>query len=113
MRNRARVRAAVLAAAAFAVLPGLPTRAAAAPAVHTIVIAKMKFGPVPRNIRVGDTIVWVNRDIFRHTATARDLSFNVDLKPSASARMVVRRAGATAFYCIFHPGMTGQLVAAR
>jgi plastocyanin len=112
MPNGARVTVAVL-AAALSVMPGVPTRAANPPSVHTIVIAKMKFGPVPRNVRVGDTIVWVNRDIFRHTATARDRSFNVDLKPSARARMVVRRAGATPFYCIFHPGMTGQLVAAR
>ncbi len=113
MGKAARLAVATLAAAACAALPGLPTQAEAAPTVHTIVIAKMKFGPAPRNLRVGDTIVWVNRDMFRHTATARNRSFNLDLKPSASARMVVRQAGTTPFYCTFHPGMTGQLVAAR
>jgi plastocyanin len=105
--------AVILAALAGAVLAGGPGEAVAAPAVHTIVIARMRFGPAPANVRVGDTILWVNRDMFRHTATARDGSFNVDLAPSASARMVVRRGGATAFYCRFHPGMTGRLVAAR
>jgi plastocyanin len=78
-----------------------------------ITIEKMRFGPVPANIRVGDTIVWVNRDIFRHTATARNRSFNVDLPPSATARMVVRQSGTIAFYCTYHPGMTGRLVVAR
>jgi plastocyanin len=109
----ARRTALVLAAAALAAAPGLPREAAAAPTVHRIVIAKMKFGPAPRNLRVGDTIVWVNQDMFRHTATARDRSFNLDLPPSASARTVIRRAGAIPYYCIYHPGMTGRLTAAR
>src|SRR5687767_6206645 len=98
----------ILAGASLAALPGLPRAAAVAPALHRVVIAKMKFGPVPRNQRVGDTIVWVNQDMFRHTATARDRSFNLDLQPKASAKMVIRRPGTIAFYCIYHPGMTGQ-----
>ena len=103
----------LLSGAALAAAPALPGDAMAAPAVHRVVIAKMKFGPVPANLRVGDTIVWVNQDVFRHTVTARDRSFNLDLPASTSARMVVRRAGATPFYCIYHPGMTGRLTAAR
>ena len=102
----------LLAAAALAAAPGSPGDAVGAPAVHRIVIAKMKFGPVPANLRVGDTILWVNQDMFRHTATARDRSFNVDLPPRSSAKIVVRRAGTIPFYCIYHPGMTGRLTAA-
>ena len=114
MRRAVSIRAVVLlAGAALAAAPGLPGDAVAAPAVHRIVIARMKFGPVPANLRVGDTIVWVNRDMFRHTATARDRSFNVDLPPASSAKVVVRRAGTIPFYCIFHPGMTGRLSVAR
>jgi plastocyanin len=101
------------AAMAAAVLGGAPVAALAAPATHRVEIRNMRFGPVPANVHVGDTIIWVNRDVFRHTATARNRSFNVDLPPSASVRMVVRRSGVTPFYCIFHPGMTGQLVIAR
>jgi plastocyanin len=97
----------IAAAAALALVPVSP--AVAAPKVHTIVIAKMKFGPVPAGIRAGDTIVWVNRDPVKHTATARDRSFNVDLPPGKSGRMIVRRIGASAFYCIYHPGMKGTL----
>jgi plastocyanin len=87
--------------------------AAAEPRVHTIVMQNMRFGPVPANIRAGDTIVWINRDIVPHTATARDRSFEVDLPPRRSARMVVRRAGSFAFYCRYHPAMRGNLVAAQ
>jgi plastocyanin len=107
------LRAAIAGAMAAALLTGMPDAALAATATHTIVIRNMRYGPVPANVRVGDTIVWVNRDIFRHTATARNRSFNVDLPPSATARMVVRQNGTIAFYCTFHPGMTGRLVVAR
>ena len=96
-----------LTAAVLAVPPGT---AAAASRTHTIIIDKMKFGPVPRNVRAGDIILWVNRDIFKHTATARDRSFNIDLAPSARGKTVVKRSGA--FYCIYHPGMKGRLVVA-
>lgn len=98
---------------AAALLAALPGSGLAAPRTHTIVIDKMKFGPVPAGIRAGDIILWVNRDIFRHTATARDGSFNIDLAPSKSGRTVVERAGAIPFYCVYHPGMKGQLSVAR
>jgi len=107
-------RAAIAAGAmAAALLIGVPGEALAAPATYTVTIRNMRFGAVPANLRVGDRIVWVNRDIFRHTATARNRSFNIDLPPSASATMVVRQSGTIAFYCTYHPGMTGQLVVAR
>jgi plastocyanin len=96
-----------VAAAVLALPPFGP--AAAAPSVHTIVIDKMKFGPAPARLHVGDTIIWINRDMFRHSATARDKSFNIELAPQTSGKVVLRRAGTIAFYCIYHPGMTGSL----
>lgn len=97
----------------IALVAGLSTAAGAAeraPATYSIVIDKMAFGPVPANLRVGDTIIWVNRDILRHTATATDRSFNVDLMPGKSGKIVLKRAGRIAFTCTFHPGMKGVLV---
>ena len=105
-------RAVVVLAAALLAFATVPA-ATAAPKTHTIVIDKMKFGPVPAGLRAGDTILWVNRDMFRHTATARDKSFNIDLAPKASGRTKLTKAGAVAFYCIYHPGMKGQLAVAR
>jgi len=100
-----------VAAAVLALPPASP--AAAAPKVHTIIIDKMKFGPVPAGIHAGDTIIWVNRDMFKHSATARDKSFNVELPPRTSGKSVVRHSGTIAFYCIYHPGMTGSLNVAK
>ena len=100
-----------LAAAALVIAPA--SHAAVAPRFHTIVIDKLKFGPVPQNIRSGDTIVWVNKDLFKHTASARDKSFNVELPPGTSGRTLISHPGTIDFYCIYHPGMTGSLVVAR
>lgn len=96
---------------AFAASPATPaTHSTAAPAVHTITMQAMEFGAVPDNIRAGDTIEWVNNDILEHTATARDGSFDLDLKPGAKARMKVDKAGSFAFLCKLHPNMTGTLL---
>lgn len=95
-----------------AVLVVRPGTAVAAPRTHTIIIDDMKFGLVPNNVRVGDVILWINRDMFRHTATARDRSFNINLAPSARGKTVITRRGAFAFYCTYHPGMTGRIVVA-
>ena len=78
-----------------------------------MVIEKMKFGTMPQHVRSGDTIVWINRDIFRHTATARDGSFDLDLPPNTRRRMLVRRTGRVVVYCKYHTGMQDVLVVNR
>jgi plastocyanin len=83
--------------------------AAAAPREHVVVIDKMKFGPVARNLHKGDAIIWVNRDMFRHTATAANRSFDVDLPPGVKVRMVLKSTGSIPFVCRYHPGMRGVL----
>ena len=76
---------------------------------YVIVIDKMKFGPPPAELHPGDTITWQNDDIFRHSATARDASFDVDLPSKTSVKMIVGPAGTVEFFCKFHPGMTDTL----
>lgn len=92
---------------AGAVVAGAP--AAAAPRTHVVVIDKMKFGAVPANLHRGDRIVWVNRDMFRHTATAADKSFDVDLPPSTKRVTIIRSAGTIKVVCKYHPGMRTTL----
>jgi plastocyanin len=81
-------------------------------AVHVITMEKMTYGPLPRDVRVGDTIEWYNQDIFIHTATARNGSFDVEIKPKQRVRMTLAKPGEIAFYCRYHPGMTGSLLVA-
>lgn len=99
-------------APAAALLLWMPPPAAAAPRTHVIVMEKMKFGAVPA-VKTGDTILWVNKDMFRHTATARNGAFNVDLAPGAKGKTVLRKAGEFAFICKYHPGMRGVLKVAK
>jgi plastocyanin len=83
--------------------------AAAAPHSYTIVMEKLKFGILPAQLHKGDSIIWVNRDILRHTATAADHSFDVDLPAGAKGKTVLTKRGAIAFICRYHPGMRGVL----
>jgi plastocyanin len=82
-------------------------------ATLAIVIGKMKFEPAPAGLRVGDTIIWANRDLFRHTAAATDRSFDIDLMPSQSAKLVLKHPGIVRFTCTYHPGMKGQMIIGR
>ena len=86
--------------------------ASAAPRTHIIAIDKMKFGAMPAGLHAGDRIVWLNKDMFRHTATANDGSFDVDLKPGAKGVSVVK-AGAILVTCRYHPGMRAMLKVAK
>jgi plastocyanin len=95
------------AAAACVLLPAaLPAPAAAA--THVVTIDQMKYGQVPP-LKVGDTVVFVNKDLFRHTVTASNNSFNLDLMPGARGSLHINSAGHAAFYCKYHPGMRGTM----
>jgi plastocyanin len=108
MRRVPHYVAIALAGAALAAAPAL-----AAPKVYTIAIKDMAFTTAPPVLHVGDTVEWVNNDIFRHSATAKDKSFDVDLAPQAHGRVILKKAGTISFYCRYHPGMTGTLVVSQ
>jgi|HubBroStandDraft_6_1064221.scaffolds.fasta_scaffold457888_2 plastocyanin len=97
------------AALALGVLLWTPTPAAVAAERLQVVISDLTFHDVPATAHVGDTIEWVNKDILDHTATARDGSFDVRLPHGKSGRTVLSRPGKVAFYCRFHPNMTGEI----
>ena len=99
----------LIAIGSVAALLLLTPQAEAAPQKYVVVIDKMKFGPVPQHIKAGDTIVWVNKDMFRHTATATDHSFDVDLMPGKAGKTVLTKSGSIPFICRYHPNMRGVL----
>lgn len=101
-------RRTVLAAISAALL--WATAAAAAPRVHRVVMKGMAFGAIPSDLRRGDVVEWVNEDLFRHTATAAEAGFDVDLAPGKTGRAELRKAGTFAIRCRFHPGMTARMV---
>lgn len=113
MPGQGRAAFAIVALLAAAVIPAAAAHPAHGARTYTVVLDKMKFGTPPPDLHVGDTILWVNRDLFRHTVTARGGDFDLDLPPARTARLVLKKPGSIAFFCKFHPGMTGQLKVAR
>jgi plastocyanin len=95
-------------AAALVMLSGT---ALAQPAAHehTITMEAMSYGRIPTGLKVGDVLVWVNKDTVLHTITARDRSFDLRLNPGQSTRMTLQKAGKIPFYCTLHPTMRGVL----
>jgi plastocyanin len=99
----------------LAVLPllALSPGEAAAPKVYTVVMANMRFGPMPTGLKAGDTIIWINRDLVPHTATSRPGGFDIRLDTGERARMTVRQVGSFPVVCRYHPGMRATLKVSR
>jgi len=77
-----------------------------------ITMENLVIAPAEVTAKVGDTIEWVNKDIFAHTATAQDGAWDVTLAPKKSATLVLKKAGAVDYYCRFHPNMKAKLTVA-
>ena len=76
--------------------------------VHEIEIDNLAFAPAPQVLHVNDIVEWVNADIFQHTATATEGSFDVDL-PAGAGPDDFETGGVVDYFCRFHPGMQGRL----
>lgn len=81
------------------------------PAVHRVSIQQMKYVPANLEVQAGDTIVWVNEDIFPHTVTATDKFLDSGLmKPKQSWTWVAGEKGEHSYVCAYHPTMKGIVV---
>jgi plastocyanin len=75
---------------------------------HIVEIGDFEFAPSTLQVRPGDTIIWKNLDIVPHTVTASDKSWDSGtIAKGASYRHVVTAGETTAYFCRFHPSMTG------
>ena len=73
----------------------------------------MAFHPAELAVARGDTVVWINRDIVPHSATAATGAGDWDTGILASAergQLVARRPGTMAYVCTLHPNMRGTLI---
>lgn len=80
------------------------------PKAHVMRIADMAFPTPPPDLRTGDVIEWINVDGFRHTATARNGDFDLDLPKGRRGRTSLKRSGSLEVYCRYHPAMRCRLV---
>jgi plastocyanin len=74
-----------------------------------IVMENLEIKPAEASARTGDTIELINKDVFAHTATARNGDFDVTLQPNQTVSFVLKKAGAVDYYCRFHPNMKAVL----
>jgi plastocyanin len=76
-----------------------------------VTIDKLVFSPATVEAKVGDTIEWVNKDVFAHTATVKG-GWEVMIPPKKSASLTLKAAGAVDYFCRFHPNMKGHIAMA-
>jgi len=74
-----------------------------------IVMQDLVVAPAEVTAKVGDSIEWVNKDVFAHTATARNGDFDVNLPAKKTVTSVLTKAGTVEYYCRFHPNMKAVL----
>ena len=77
-----------------------------------IMMENLVIAPAEISAKVGDTVEWVNKDIFAHTATARNGDFDVTMPPKKTVTSVMKKAGTFDYYCRFHPNMMAVLTVA-
>lgn len=77
-----------------------------------VTIEKLVFSPASVEARIGDTIEWVNKDAFAHTATVKG-GWEVTIPPRSTGKMTLKAAGAVDYFCRFHPNMKGHLDVAQ
>jgi plastocyanin len=91
--------------------PAAVLSASPAAATHTVVMEGTAFVPATLTVRRGDTVVWVNKDMFPHTATAQDGSFDSGaFAPNRTWKYMAAKNGTFPYVCTLHPTMKGVLV---
>jgi plastocyanin len=87
-----------------------PTAPAQAEAPAEVNMAGSTFAPADIDLKVGDTITFVNDDQIAHTATADGGAFDSGtMEPGATFDFTAEKAGTISYVCQFHPGMTGTI----
>jgi amicyanin len=76
------------------------------------------YSPNPFEIKVGDTVTWINNDSSPHTVTlssssssSEDSNFDSDvLRRDETFSFTFDREGEYPYFCTLHPSMTGKII---
>jgi plastocyanin len=94
--------------AALVLAASVPAQAA----TIQITMQNLVISPAEASAKVGDTVEWINKDVFAHTATARNGDFDVTMPPNKTVTSVLKKPGSIDYYCRFHPNMKAALIVA-
>lgn len=82
----------------------------AAAASHEVTIDGLKFQPASVTVHRGDKVVWRNKDVVPHTATAAGKFDSKDIAVGKSWTWTPKAAGTYDYICTYHPGMKGTVI---
>jgi plastocyanin len=92
---------------------GYATKPAAAASADTaaqiVEMTDSSFAPNTVDVKVGQTVTFVDKDEIAHTATAEGVFDSGTLRQDATFDFKATKAGSFSYVCIFHPGMTGRI----
>lgn len=89
-----------------------PSRAAD----HKIIIANFTFSPANLNVKVGDSVIFVNRDNVPHTATHIAIREKIKVFDTKSldqfqkGKITFTNTGNYTYNCSIHPSMEGKII---
>ena len=82
--------------------------------LHDVDIREFAFTPAELTIRLGDAIVWTNRDFAPHTATSAEGDWDTsEIAYGQSSRQTPTQLGVFDYICVFHPTMKARLIVTR
>ncbi len=94
-----------------------PPTAASIPSNSTVVkivanAGSNSFSPNPVEVKVGETVTWINDDSGRHTVTSKDdgVFDSGMMGKGQSFSFTFDKAGEYPYFCSPHPGMVGTVV---
>ena len=76
----------------------------------TVIISQMQFMPAALNVKIGDTVVWINNDMVDHDITSDkgDSFYSDTLHVGGTWKIAVKDS--VGYHCSIHPTMQGRLV---
>jgi plastocyanin len=77
---------------------------------HTVTMEATSFRPERLTVAAGDTVVWINKDPFPHTATSKAGAFDSgSIAPEKSWKFTTVKKGEFDYVCTLHPTMKARL----
>jgi plastocyanin len=74
-------------------------------------IANYKFAPASIEVKKGASVAFTNSDATPHTATSKTKGAfdSGDVTTGKPKKVTFTKAGTFAYYCVYHPYMTGTV----
>jgi plastocyanin len=89
---------------------GGPEKPPDPPRTHTVSMELVKFQPEKIIVKAGDSIVWINKDVFPHTVVSKPAGFDSrEVAAGASWTFTPKTPGEFEYVCTLHPVMKGVL----